>query len=392
MAMDALQQEIFLLKEKYDSLVIRLKKLSLENREQHNFISSVLDDAPFGFLIFDIDRKVTKLNKTASKLFGVSQNLLIGTPCDKLFECFQQESQCPVLDQQKNIQQEEISGVAESDEAKFFLRNCKSNTEQGVTLIVETFVDITEEKRSHERFLEAYKMKESFLARINHEIRTPLNGIIGLSELLRAEQEDGVPSGADTAQSLDEVIKAGYRLKDIFDKLLYYNEMSNDAISLQPKELDVVDLIDKVAQASIAKTATDKQRLEIRIADDVSVIDSDEEFLSNILLELLANAICFDTQGQIILSVKKDIYNNIPWFSFEVRDQGEGIAPERLEYIFDDFEQAEDFVTRQHGGTGIGLSLAKRHASLLGGDITVNSEEGVGSVFTLRIPSRNNVD
>lgn len=392
MAKDELEQEVFLLKEKYDALVIRLKKLTLENREQHNFIASILDDAPFGFLIFDTDRKVSKLNKTASKLFGTPQNMLIGSSCDELFQCFQRYGQCPVLDQGKNIQQEEVSRAAESSEAKIFLRNCKINTEQGSKLIVETFVDITEEKMSHERFLEAYKMKESFLARINHEIRTPLNGIIGLSELLQAQQEDGGVEGADTAESLGEVIKAGYRLKDIFDKLLHYNEMSNDVVSIQLLELDVVDLIDKVTDVVIEKTGIDRQRLEIRVSDAVRTMFCDEEFLSNILLELLTNAVCFDQQGQIILSVNKEIYNDVPWFSFAVKDHGEGIPPERLEYIFDDFEQAEDFVTRQHGGTGIGLSLAKRHASLLGGDITVNSEEGAGSVFTLRIPSQKKLD
>ncbi|MGK5094007.1 SpoIIE family protein phosphatase [Deltaproteobacteria bacterium TL4] len=230
----------------------------------------------------------------------------------------------------------------------------------------------------------ADKMKDEFLAKTSHELRTPLHGIIGLVESL----QDGTKGPVSTEQlhDLQMIRQSGKRLAHLVNDILDLSKMKNHELSLQLKPVDVKS----VAQLSLNLSHFLIQQKSIqlinRIPDNLPLVEADENRLQQIILNLTGNAIKFTPQGQVAIDAQKEDDS----VRISVSDTGIGIAEDKLEQIFESFEQADGSVSRLYGGTGLGLTITKQLIELHGGKIEVQSQEGQGSTFSFRLPLAKN--
>lgn len=225
----------------------------------------------------------------------------------------------------------------------------------------------------------ANRAKTTFLANMSHELRTPLNGIMGMTELALRRAVD--PRQAD---QLAKSLQASRHLLGIINNILDIAKIEADRLSLELVEFKLADVLANVT-AMLAPRAADKG-LPIRVTLPAELVDQrlngDALRLGQILLNLTGNAIKFTAAGSVAISVAvEEARASDLQLRFSVRDTGIGIASEDRARLFTAFEQADSSMTRQFGGAGLGLSISKRLAAMMGGDIGVDSEVGVGSTF-----------
>ena len=247
--------------------------------------------------------------------------------------------------------------------------------------------DITERKRNEEALLRAKKeaerankVKSDFLAVMSHELRTPLNGIIGYQDLLA--EEVGGPLTTSQRVYLDRIKVGADQLVGLIDQVL---SLSRIEAGTEQIDLGIVETGAAVAQAvaMVAPVAARKRiELVVDVPDDEVMCQTDRAKLNQILLNLLSNAVKFTSTGSVAARVRR----SGGCVEIEVTDTGIGIAEDDHGRIFDPFVQLDSSSTRKHGGAGLGLSVSRNLARLMGGEITVRSAAGDGSTFTLRVP------
>jgi signal transduction histidine kinase len=233
-------------------------------------------------------------------------------------------------------------------------------------------------EEAREKAEEASRQKSAFLATMSHELRTPLNGILGFAELLKYELDD--PSHQEYARVIQQ---SGEHLLNLVNEILDLAKIESGEMRFKRISTALVALIEDCS--SIHRVTAERKgvRFELRLADDLPAdYLTDPTRLCQILNNLLSNAVKFTAAGEVSLEVSR----HDDWLSFAVRDTGPGIPPESRETVFEKFKQLENFLTREHGGTGLGLALVKQLVDHMGGRITLESEVGVGSTFSVHLP------
>lgn len=237
-----------------------------------------------------------------------------------------------------------------------------------------------EQRNLYEQAAAVSRTKSEFLAVMSHELRTPLNAILGYSDILQA----GVFGDLSTQQSekLTRIQRSAHHLSQLIEQILIHAKLEAGKEQPNFSRVALNDLIQETTEL-IQPAAQEKQ---IEIAYDLPepvIIETDATFLKQILLNLLSNAVKFTDHGTVRIAASVDVDK----LTLEVQDSGRGIAAEHLDRIYDPFWQAEQGRTRGAEGTGLGLTVARRLAVMLGGDIQVVSEPGVGSTFRLVVPA-----
>ncbi|MDX5346708.1 MAG: response regulator [Hymenobacteraceae bacterium] len=260
------------------------------------------------------------------------------------------------------------------------------NQLRGVTGVAFDITDRikTEEelKAAKEVAEQSVKIKERFLANMSHEIRTPMNGIIGLSKVLQKSTLN-----AEQQKYLKAIQTSADNLLVIINDLLDISKIEADKIHFEEVEFNILDLIQDTVNLLEPK-AQDKNNTLKAFTDArvPALLVGDPGKLRQVLINLLGNACKFTKDGTITLTTERlsDSSGHVI-LEFEVKDNGIGIAPEKLELIFDSFTQASSDTTRKFGGTGLGLTISKKLVEMQGGAINVSSEPGVGSIFTFTL-------
>ena len=228
--------------------------------------------------------------------------------------------------------------------------------------------------------LQASRAKSAFLANMSHELRTPLNAIIGYSELMQEESED---MGIDFFnEDLHRVDQAAQHLLVLISDLLDLSKIEAGKLEVSHERFELAPFLDEVKVASQALAQRKSNRFTLTSNVSASAIESDPIRLRQILYNLVSNAAKFTQEGEIELAV----FDEGEEIVFEVKDTGIGMDREQQEKVFEEFEQADATISREYGGTGLGLALVTRLAEMLGGSVEVESELGVGSTFTVRLP------
>jgi signal transduction histidine kinase len=230
---------------------------------------------------------------------------------------------------------------------------------------------------------EASERKSQFLASMSHELRTPLNAIIGLTEMMVA---NAARFGTEKAlEPLRRVNAAGTHLLSLINEILDLSKIEAGKLELNPESVNLPRLIDEVVGTAGQLAAKNQNRLIVEAQENLGPLTADSMRLKQILLNLLSNACKFTKEGEVRLRARR-VANGREWIELAVADTGIGMTPEQQAKLFEEFSQADATTAQRFGGTGLGLALSRKLARMMGGDVTVTSEPGRGSVFTVRLP------
>jgi signal transduction histidine kinase len=226
------------------------------------------------------------------------------------------------------------------------------------------------------------RVKKQFVANICHELRTPVSTIVGYAEVLLLNPH----LKGEGRDALDRLVNNGQELADLMDNLMNFSRIEGDT---SVGQFEVVQLKEILLGLEMMTQRLIRERpiqFGINMESTIDTIESDAQKLQQILVQLLTNALKFTERGKIDLTIQAINEGGKDFVKIAVADTGIGIKREDQEIIFEDFRQLDGSSTRQYGGTGLGLGLAKKLAVALGGTIQVSSEVGVGSVFSLLLP------
>src|SRR6476659_604135 len=243
------------------------------------------------------------------------------------------------------------------------------------------FTEVEEKSRQLEM---ASQHKSQFVASMSHELRTPLNAIIGLTEMMvNNAQRFGTEKAAEP---LRRVHRAGTHLLGLINQVLDLSKIEAGKLELSPETVNLTPLINEVVDTARPLAEQNNNRLVVKCQENLGSLTVDPMRLRQILLNLLSNACKFTKQGEVTLLARK-LVNEGHWIEFAVSDTGIGMTPEQQAKLFEEFTQADSSTARQYGGTGLGLAITRKLARMMGGDVTLTSEAGKGSTFTVRLPA-----
>lgn len=231
---------------------------------------------------------------------------------------------------------------------------------------------------------EASKAKSTFLATMSHELRTPLHTIISYTELVREDLAAG--GGADAGVDLEQIIIASKHLLELINSVLDLSKIESGKMTAHADQFDVVALLREIAAGARPMIERNGNVFDADLAGSSCTVLTDRTKLKQCVINLLSNAGKFTRDGRVSLAVSQRDIGCASWLQIEVADTGIGMSKEQAAELFQPFYQIEVSQANRAEGTGLGLSLSKKFAQLLGGDITVETELGRGSRFTLAIP------
>src|SRR5262245_54773164 len=245
---------------------------------------------------------------------------------------------------------------------------------------VRLFDEIQDKNR---QLAERSQHKSQFVSSVSHELRTPLNAIIGLTEMMVT---NAARFGAEKAQEpLQRVNRAGTHLLGLINQVLDLSKIEAGKLELNPQTVQLAPLIDEVVGTARQLAEQNKNRLTAEAPDDLGSLTVDPMRLRQILFNLFSNACKFTKQVELKHNARR-LVEGREWIEVAVSDSGIGMTSEQQAKIFEEFTQAGSSTAQRFGGTGLGLAITRKLARMMGGDVTVVSEPGEGSVFTVRLP------
>jgi two-component system phosphate regulon sensor histidine kinase PhoR len=348
---------------------------SPENFEVHSLLDATMTGMREGLLIVDKDMRVVASNPAARRLFNpsvpalASQRLTELTRNPAIYSAF--------LDGLKGVERSGIKVETHGPERQIFdLRVVPIGTTngRGAEGALGVFFDITRTER-----LEL--VRQEFLSNVSHELRTPLTSIIAFVETL----ENGAREDTESCQRFLSIIrKNASRMQVLIDDILELTAIEGGNVQLRAAPVELHELVQEVCASLDAKAATHSVRLENKVRPEV-IVHADARRLEQMLTNLIDNAIKFSREnGTVAISHEPGTRDRIL-----VQDNGDGIPAQHLERLFERFYRVDRARSREMGGTGLGLAIVKHIALLHGGEVTVTSELGKGSTFTIHLPRKS---
>lgn len=361
-------------------------------------VRTALDTMAEGLLVVDVKGRIMLANLAFSQVAGEPADRMLGRDLGAFdwreLDGGKSTAQLPwhaAVLQGKALRDGRVALRDRSGVLRSFIVNCSpvmvSPTQHAGALI--SLEDITELRAKELALREAKfeadaanRAKSEFLANMSHEIRTPMNAILGFTELLRGGYQR---SDADVRRHLDTIHASGRHLLDLINDILDLAKVESGRLEVEQVACSPYDIAREVVGILDGKAREKGIFLRLRSSGAVpATVRSDPVRLRQVLTNLAGNAIKFTRKGGVTLVVGLQDLSGRRLLAVDVADTGIGIRPDRIEAIFEPFEQAETSTGRHFGGTGLGLTISRRIARALGGDITVSSEPGRGSVFHAR--------
>jgi PAS domain S-box-containing protein len=382
---------------------IRRLNESLERRarESETRYQQIVELAEEGIWVIDSEAKTTYVNQAMARMLRLSEAQMLGRPIYEFMDEADYQRAHSNVEHRKQ-------GTGEKHEFKLKAKDGKAVwtymstspvlDENGKMLWSCALVyDITARKQAEEQLRQsserislanaelarATRLKDEFLASMSHELRTPLNAILGLSEALQEEVYGELTQRQ--RKSLATIEQSGKHLLDLINDILDLSKIESGKMELQIAPISVQSLCESSLTFVKQQAHQRKIALSFKMAEGVENIEVDERRIRQVLINLLSNAVKFTPEGgEVRLEVEADPEGEI--LQFNVIDTGIGIAPENLDKLFKPFVQLDSSLSRRYSGTGLGLALVRRVVELHGGCVSLESEVGKGSRFTVTLP------
>ncbi len=375
------------------------KQAEKELKESRERLKNILDSVHIGIIIADVEtREVEYANPAILEMMELGKDELIGKNCQKLI-CPGAKGKCPISDLGRNVDHAETVLLKAGNRSVDVLKTVTPITFDNRQCMIESFVDITDLKKAQheievanqhlEKSIEranqlaleadlANKSKSEFLANMSHEIRTPMNGVIGMigflldTELDREQREYG-----------ETVRGCANSLLTIINDILDFSKIEAGKLDFETIDFDLRVTLEELGDMQALRAQ--EKGLEYGCVFEPGVpqlLQGDPGRLRQILVNLIGNGIKFTSEGEVTVRVSLEREDD-SWATlrFEVSDTGIGITEDQKDLLFEAFSQADASTTRKFGGTGLGLTISKRLAEMMGGEIGVESEQGKGSTF-----------
>jgi two-component system sensor histidine kinase/response regulator len=372
---------------------VRLEHGERQEHRQRAFLDALFASAPVAIAIVDPDGRVRATNPRFAELFGYPQDEAAGRPLDDLIV------PAPQRDAAARFTARAVAGEFVEAEAqrhrkdgspvavRFSARRVEGFGD-GTTIVL--YEDITERKRVEQAMREARELAErtarsrsAFLANMSHEIRTPMNAVLGMVELV-------LDTDVTTEQrrALELVRSSAEALLAVLNDILDFSKIEAEHLELETIPFDLHKLVHSTVSLLAVRARSKHLELIADVAGDVpAAVRGDPTRLRQILTNLIGNAIKFTEEGEVaVTAAAAGSRDRATLIRFTVRDTGIGIAPQQLQTIFQEFQQADVSMTRRYGGTGLGLAISRRLVALMGGELSVRSELGRGSEFAFTVP------
>jgi len=357
--------------------------------------------------LFDKDDRIVLFNKRYVELYRTWSGGLEPSIGNSFEDILRQSSPIMLPDMPLDEQEERIQRVLKTRRSEKvrnstdlmpngrWMRSEGFDTSDGGT--VSVFTDITETKEheaeldklveeiglARDEAVKANSAKSQFLANMSHELRTPLNAIIGYSELLIDDAQDD--ENEEYVPDLEKISNAGKHLLGLINDILDLSKIEVGKIELFIEEFDVENMLNDVADTIQPLIKNNNNTLVINQTEDIGSIHADMTKLRQNLFNLLSNAAKFSKDSNVTIRVNGVDSPNGKLIEFHVEDQGIGMTEDQLAKIFDPFTQADSSTSKEFGGTGLGLTITREFSRKMGGDISVSSEIGKGTVFSMSI-------
>tara|TARA_Y100000766_G_scaffold285003_1_gene305829 strand:- start:378 stop:3356 length:2979 start_codon:yes stop_codon:yes gene_type:complete len=242
----------------------------------------------------------------------------------------------------------------------------------------------SEMENARDEARDASDQKTKFFANMSHELRTPLNAILGYGEMLYEDCED--LGYDDLLPDLKKITSSGTHLLSLINNILDLSKIEAGKMELFVTSFEIENMIQTIKDVSEPLAAKNDNGFVINLDGAMGSMSQDETKLRQCLTNFLSNGFKFTKNGTVTLDVKARIVDDVEFIDFAVIDTGAGMSPEGVAKVFEEYTQAERSTSANYGGTGLGLPISKKFAEIMGGDVIVTSEEGVGSVFTMSVP------
>ena len=365
----------------YAVVVFAEGKKSAAQKALDSFVS-LLHSSPDPIVLLDSLHRVKYISNSFMKMAGLSNPFYAKER--PVFDLFNDQK---LKDLFYDILTDEDSHTAHEiilDGKQFFFEIVVFELVNEVRGRLVHIIDITSVMQAKVEAEAASRSKSAFLATMSHEIRTPLNAIIGLSEI---ELQKNLPM--DTRTDLEKILGAGTTLLGIINDILDISKIEAGSFELISAEYEIPSQINDTIQLNIVRIGTKNITFKLQVDETLpSKLYGDDLRIKQILNNLLSNAFKYTEQGSVVFSVTWEKRGNEAWVIFTIKDTGTGIKKEDIPRLFSEYSQLNTRANRHIEGTGLGLTIAKSLASLMNGTITVDSDYGKGSVFSIRIPQR----
>jgi PAS domain S-box-containing protein len=363
-----------------------------ESTRANELYRSIIDNVPVAIYAKHPDLSMMYVNKVWCELTGHTESEAIGHTDADIFgaegEAFM-EADRQVLRDRQRVEFEETATNADGSTRYQMARKSVMTANDGSVYLIGSTTDVTELKNREAELEEARKKaeladraKSEFLANMSHEIRTPMNGVLGMAELVSKTDLD-----SKQRTFIDIIMKSGNALLTIINDILDFSKIDAGQLVLDPAPFELAEAIEDVA--TLVSTRAKEKDLELIVRVEPGLHDTyvgDVGRIRQIVTNLMGNAVKFTEAGHVLVDVTgEDIGDGCNRLKLSITDTGIGIPQDKLALIFDKFSQVDASSTRRHEGTGLGLAITQRLIEMMGGEISVESEEGKGSTFHVRL-------
>jgi PAS domain S-box-containing protein len=364
-----------------------IHKESEKTKEMAYWYKSILDATPFPITVTDANMNWTFVNKAVENFLGTKHEEMMGKPCSTWNAHICNTDDCGIACAKRGLKHTFFTHQDESFQVDVEILKNQAGETAGFIEVVQNITQIEKMANEKAEAQAANSAKSAFLAKMSHEIRTPMNAIMGITEM--QIQDDTLP--LETRNALGRIYSSGDILLKLVNDILDLSKIEAGKLELMPGDYELASLINDVAQLIILQYESKPIEFDLRVNENTpSYLYGDELRIRQVMNNLLSNAFKYTDSGRITLSVFSEPKEGTEvTLVFQVNDTGQGMTPEQVKMVFEDYTRFNLDTNKDTVGTGLGMSILKHLIDMMSGTISIESEPGKGSTFTVRLPQEN---